>query len=290
MIEDKYQRQDTMHMRSHKGRNGPTDRPAMTSPARGYAQNMSQQPSSPEHSIPSPVLVSADDSYFNISVPEIYPRAAPHARFPTFFMGLQSRSGQKRHLDGYDEEAETEAEEPLHKRPRPSAARHADESRWTSTHERTSDTTWRKVERFSRVGRWDLQHGTVVDAFRREERRNLNMNSAEPSHDGTAEAEQRRKGAAVESFGISPLNIATGSCGVFQNSESLRPILGSLKKKVRFEDEISGKALRKPACLGNNFDDTPEQQLAGSGPHSLNPIQQEVLNQPADADVMMVDV
>lgn len=248
---------------------------------------MSQQPTSPWDSIPSPGLVSADASYLKISVPEIYPRAAPHARFPTFFMGLQSRPGQKRHLDEHDEEAE--AEEPLHKRPRPRAARHADGR--TTTHERTSGTRWRKddaaeiskAERSSREGRWDLQHGSVKDAFRRQERGNLNMNPMESSQDGTAEAKQRRKGADVESFGIAPLNIAMGSCG-------LRPILASLKKKVRFEDEISGKVLRKPACLGNKLDEIPKQQLAGSGPHDPNPTQREVLNQPADADVIMVDV
>lgn len=293
MIGATYQRHGTIHVRSYEARNSPTDRPAMNSPAQVFAQNMSQQTNSPEDFIPFARHVSADASYFKTSMPETYPRATRQARFPTLHMGLQSRPGQKRHLDDYDQE--TEAGEQLHKRLRPRATRQVDEG--TTAHEQTSGTTWRqddaaKAEHSSREGRWVLQHGSMEDPFRRQGRGNLNTNSVESSQGGTAEAKQRRKVADVGSSGIAPLNINMSSCGALQDSDSLRPIFGSLKKKVRFEDEISGKVLRKPACLGNSFSETPKEQLAGSGygPHIMGPTQREVLNQPADADVIMVDV
>lgn len=280
-------------MRSYEGRNSPTDRPAMNSPARVCAQNLSQQTTSPEDSTLFPGLVSADAGYFKTSVLETHPRETRRARFPTLHMGLQSRPGQKRHLDDYDEQAE--AEEQLPKRARPRAARRVDKG--TTAHERTSGTTWRqddaaKAEQSSREGRWVFQHGSMEDPFRRQGRGNLNMNSAESSQNGTAETKRRKTDADVESSGIAPLNITMSACGVLQDSDSLRPVFGSLKKKVRFEDEISGKVLRKPACLGNKFSETPKEELAGSeyGPHIMDPTQREALNQPTDADVIMVDV
>lgn len=117
------------------------------------------------------------------------------------------------------------------------------------------------------------------------------MDAVKSSRDGMAEAKQRRKSADIERSSIAPLNITARSSGILQNSASSRPVLGSLEKKVRFEDEISGKVFQEPASLGNRFNETPKEQMGGSGSQILlNATQSEVLNSPADADVIMLDV
>ncbi|KAG6357184.1 hypothetical protein INS49_015062 [Diaporthe citri] len=283
-----------MHVRNYKGRNGPTDRPATNSPAQACAQNLSQQTTPPEESNMYPGLKAADARYFKTSVPEACPKAARQARNPTFFTELQSRPGQKRHLNDHDEEAD--AEEPLHKRPRAKAVRQADKD--TRAHERTCGMAGREddadkhaeFEQSSGTGSRVCQHSTSKDPSRYQERGNLNMDAVKSSQDGTAEAKQRRKSADVERSSIAPLKITTRSSGILQNSKSSRPILGSLKKKVRFEDEVPGKVLEKPACLGNRFNETPKEQMAGSESQIPNAAQRKVLSQPADADVIMLDV
>lgn len=233
-------------------------------------------------------------SHLETSVPQAHARTARQARIETLSMGLQSTTGQKRHLNDYEEE--TRAEEPLHKRPRTKAARQDD--RGTKAYERMSGTRgtqddaakYAKAKQSSRQGRWVSQHSSVQDRYRHQGRGHLGMDSVKSSQYGTDEAKQRWKNSDVERSGIAPFNIATRSSGILQNSDSSRPIFGSLKKKVRFEDDISGKVLDKQACSSNRFNETPNEQLACSGPHILNAIQPGTLEQPADADVIMVDV
>ncbi|KAI7779008.1 hypothetical protein LA080_001438 [Diaporthe eres] len=283
-----------MHALKYLGRNGLMVRPAMNSPAQICAQNMPQQSTPPEESTTYPGLEDANASYSNSLVPEARPRAARHTRNTTFSVELQSKPGQKRHLDGYDEEAE--AEEPLHKRPRAKAVRQAD--RGTTAHERMSGTTGREdgadkhaeTEQSSRRGRRVCQHSNWEEPSRHQERGSLNMNAKKSSQDGMAESEERRKSADVERSSIAPLNITTVSSGILQNSASSHPIPGSLKKKVRFEDEIPGKVLEEPACLGNIFNEAPKEQMAESGSQIVTATQQDVLDQPSDADVVMLDV
>lgn len=283
-----------MHARNCKGRNGPIERPAINPPAQSRAHNMTHQTIPSEESTTYPGLGDADARFSRSLVPEAHRRAARQARTPALSMGMQSRPGQKRHLDDYAEEAE--AEEPLHKRPRAKAARQADQD--NSAHERTSGTTGReghanknaKAEQYSERGRRVCRDSTSEDHFGHQERSNLNMNPVNSSQDGMSEAKQGKKSADVESSSIAPLNIIRKSSGILQNSNSSRSILGPLKKKVRFEDEMPGKALEKPACLGNKFIETPKEQTAGSGSHVPNATQREALTQPDDADVIMLDV
>ncbi|KAK7706590.1 hypothetical protein SLS64_007421 [Diaporthe eres] len=240
-----------MHALKYLGRNGLIVRPAMNSPAQICAQNMPQQAAPSEEFVTYPGLEDANASYSNSLVPEARRRAARQTRNPTLLMGMQSRPGQKRRLDDYDEEAE--AEEPLHKRPRAKAVRQADKG--TRAHERTPGTTGREedadkqaeTEQSSRRGRSVYQDPG-----------SLNMDARKSSQDAMAEAEERRKSADVERSSIAPLNITTGSSGILQNSASSRSVPGSLKKKVRFEDEVSDEVLEMPACLGNRFDETPK--------------------------------
>lgn len=288
MTEDTYQRQGTMHD-LHKGRSSLTYRLEMTIPARTGAQSMSQQTTPPENSTRYG-LEATCASYLETSVPEAHPRAARQARIPTFSMGLQPKTGQKRHLDDYGEEAN--AGEPLHKRPRAKASRRED--RGDTVHERMSGTRGTeddaakhvRAKRSSREGRWVSQYSSTEDHNRHQGRGNLAMDAVKSSQDGMDEAKQRWNNPDVECSGIGPLNIATRSSGILQNSDTSRPSFGSLKKKVRFEDEISDKVLEKQASFSNKSKETPKEQLAGSGPHILKII----LNQPADADVIMVDV
>lgn len=278
----------------HKGSNSLTDRLEMTTPARIGAQSMSQQTTLPENSTRYAGLEATHTSHLETSVPEAHSRAARQARIPAFPMGLQPRTGQKRHLDDYSEEAK--AGEPLHKRPRAKASRQGD--RGSTAHERISGTRGSEddaakhveVKQSSRQGRWVSQYISAEDRYRHQGRGNLETHAVKPSQDGTDEAKQRWKNPDVECSGITPLHITTRSSGILQNSDSSRPSFGSLKKKVRFEDEISGKVLEKQACFSNRFNETPNEQLAGSGPHTLNAIQRETLAQPADDDVIMVDV
>lgn len=279
-----------MHALKYLGSNGFIIRPAMNSPAQICAQNMPQQAAPPEEFVTYPGFEDANASYSNSVVPEVRRRAARQTRDPALVMGMQSRPGQKRRLDDCDEEAE--AEEPLHKRPRAKGVRQADES--TRAHERTSGTTGRgddadthaETEQSSRRGRRVCQDSNS----RHQDRGSLNMEARMSSQDGMAEAEKRRKSADVERSSIAPLNIITGSSGILQNSASSRSISGSLKKKVRFEDEVSDEVLKKPACLGNRFNETPKEQMAESASQIVTATQQEILNQPADADVIMLDV
>lgn len=293
MIEDRYQRQGTMHD-LHKGRSSLTDRLEMTIPARTGAQSMSQQTTPPENSTRYAGLEATCASHLEASVPEGHPRAARQARIPTFSLGLQPKTGQKRHLDDYDEEAK--AGEPLHKRPRAKASRQED--RGDTVHERMSGTRGTeddaakhaRAKQSPREARWVSPYISVEDRYRHQGRGDLGMDAVKSSHDGTDEAKQRWKNPDVESSGIAPLNMATRSSGILQNSNSSRPIFGSLQKKVRFEDDISDKVLEKQTCFSNRVKETPKTQLAGFGPHILNAIQRETLDQPADADVIMVDV
>lgn len=272
----------------HKGRDSLTDRLEMTIPARIGAQRMLQQTIPPENSTRYPGLEATRASHLETSVPEAHARAARQAGIPTFSMGLQPKTGQKRHLDDYDEEAKTG--DPLNERPRAKAARQED--RGTTVHERmsgtrgTEDDTAKhaKAKRSSRQGR--SQYSSTEDRYRHQRRGNLGMDAVKSSQDGTDEAKKRWKNSDFECSGIRPPNIATRSSGILQNSDTSRPSFGSLKKKVRFEDEISDKVLEKQACFSNKSEETPKKQLAGSGPHILN----DILNQPADADVIMVDV
>lgn len=287
-----------MHALKYMGKNGLIVRPAMNSPAQVRAQNMPQQTTSPEESTTYPGLEDANASYSNTLVPEARRRAAQQTRNPTPLMGLQPRPGRKRqrHLDDYD--YDEEAEKPLHKRSRAKTVRQADKD--TRAHERTSSTTPREddtdkhaeTERSSRRGRMGCQSSNWEETSRHKDRGNLNMDARTSSQDGMAEAKERRKSADVERSSIAPLNITTGSSGILQNTASSHPIPGSLKKKVRFEDEIPGKVLEKPACLGNGFNETPKEQMAGSGSQIVTAAQQEVMDQPADADadVIMLDV
>lgn len=276
------------------GRNSLADRLEMTTPARIRAQSMTQQTTPPEDPIRYPRLEATRASHLEASVPEAHPRAARQARIPTFSVGLQPKAGQKRHLDDYDEEAR--AGEPLHKRPRAKASRKED--RRPTAHERMSGTRGTEddavkhveVKQSSRQGRWVSQYISAEDRYRHQGRGNLETHAVKPSQDGTDEAKQRWKNPDGECCGIAPLNTATRLSGIVQNSDSSRLISGSLKKKVRFEDEISGKVLEKQASFSNRFNETPNEQLAGSGPHTLNAIQRETLDQPADDDVIMVDV
>lgn len=283
-----------MHALKYLGRNGLIVRPALNSPEQICAQNMPQQTTPPEESTTYPGLEDANASYSNSLVPEARRRAARHTRNPTFSVELQLKPGQKRHLSGHDDEAE--AEKPLHKRPRAKAVRQADKG--TRAHERTPGTTGREddadkhaeTESSSRRGRRVRQHGNWEEPSRHQDRGSLNMDARKSSQDVMAEAEERRKSADVERSSIAPLNITTGSSGILQNSASSRSIPGSLKKKVRFEDEVSDEVLEKPANLGNRFDETLREQMAESGSQIVTATQQEVLNQPADADVIMLDV
>lgn len=276
------------------GRNSLADRLEMTTPARIRAQSMTQQTTPPEDPIRYPRLEATRASHLETSVPEAHPRAARQARIPTFSVGLQPKAGQKRHLDDYDEEAR--AGEPLHKRPRAKASRKED--RGTTVHEMMSGTRGTeddaakhaKAEQSSREGTWVSQYSSSQGCYRHQGRGDLGMDAVKSSHDGTDEANQRWKNKDVECSGIAPINTATRLSGIVQNSDSSRLISGSLKKKVRFEDEISGKVLEKQASFSNRFNETPNEQLAGSGPHTLNAIQRETLDQPADDDVIMVDV
>lgn len=274
----------------HKGRNSLTDRLEMTIPARTGAQSMSQQTTPPENSTRYAGLEATCASHLEASVPEGHPRAARQARIPTFSLGLQPKTGQKRHLDDYDEEAK--AGELLHKRPRAKASRQED--RGSTVHERMPGTRGMeddaakhaRVKQSSRQGRWVSQYSSTEDHYIHQGRGNMAMDAVKSSQDGTDEAKQCWKNPDVECSGIGPLNIATRSSGILQNSDTSRPSFGSLKKKVRFEDEISDKVLEKQASFSNKSKKTPKEQLAGSGPHILKII----LNQPADADVIMVDV
>lgn len=269
-------------------------RPAMNSPAQICAQNMPQQTTPPEESTTYPGLENANAGYSNSLVPEARRRAARQTRDPNLHKGMQSRPGQKRRLDDYDEEVG--AVEPLHKRPRAKAVRQAD--RGTTAHESMSGTTGREdgadkhaeTEQSSRRGRRVCLHGNWEEPSRHQDRGSLNMDARKSSQDEMAEAEERRKSADVERSSIAPLNITTGPSGILQNSASSHSIPGSLKKKVRFEDEVSDEVLEKPACIGNRFDETPREQMAESGSQIVTATQQEVLNQPADADVIMLDV
>lgn len=286
-----------MHALKYMGRNGLVVRPVTNSPAQVCAHNMPQQTTPPEESTTYPGLEDANASYSKTPVPEARRRAAQQTRNPTPLMGMPSRPGRKRqrHLDDYDDDEE--AETPLHKRPRAKAVRQADKD--TRAHERTSSTTPREddadkhaeTEQPSRRGRMGCQNSNWEEPSRHQDRGNLNMDARKSSQDGMAEAEERRMSADVEGSSIAPLNITTGSSGILQNSTSSHPIPGSLKKKVRFEDEVSGEVLEKPACLGNRFNETPKEQMAGSGSQIPNAAQQEVVNQPADdADAIMLDI
>lgn len=270
-------------MRSYKGGSGPTGRPAMSPPARVRAREMPQQTTDPEPFNKVPGLEAADASYSKTSRPEARPRAARRA---------SRTSTKKRHLDDSDREAK--AEEPLHKRPWVKTARLVEKE--TTAQERTSSTRRRvdyadnhaKTEPFSEIGRKVYQH-TLKEPSRYQERSNLSMDIVESTVDGRAEAKQRRKTASVESSSIAPVNITMRSSVFLQNSDSSRSGLGTPQKKVRFEDRIPGKAPEELASLGSDFEETT-QQMVGTGPQLRNATQWETLNQPADADVIMVDV
>lgn len=279
---------------SHQGRNIPTDRLARYGPARVYAPNTTQQTNPSMDSTRYHGLEATGASHLETSVPQAHARAARQARIQTVSLGLQSTTGRKRHLNDYEEE--TKAEEPLHKRPKTKAARQDDKG--TMFHEMMSSTRGTeddaakdaKAKQSSRQGRWVSQYSSAEDRSRHQGRGILGMDAVKSSQDGTDEAKQRWKNSDVECSGIAPLNIATRSSGNLQNSDSSRPSFGSLKKKVRFVDDISGELLEKQVFSSNRFNETPNEQLAGSGPHILKAIQPGTLEQPADADVIMVDV
>lgn len=293
MTENTHQRQDTRYnMHSYKEGNGPTDRPAMNSPTRVCAHNMSQQIIPPEDPVPCPGFEAANASYFMTSMPEAHPRSAPRARVPAHFTELHSRHGPKRLLDDDDEEAT--AEEPLHKRPRASAARQADKG--TTAHESASGRRGAEdavkdaeTEQLSGKVSGIVQYGTLEDRFTHQERDNLNTDAVKSPQDGTDEAQQRRKSAHVESSRIAPSNITARSSGILQNRYFSRPNLGLFQKKVRFEDEIPGRATENSVCLGNKFDAAQEQMVV-SAEQIPSATQRELQNQPTDADVMMFDV
>lgn len=52
---------------------------------------------------------------------------------------------------------------------------------------------------------------------------------------------------------------------------------------------MPGKVPEKPACPGRKFEET-EEGMEVTGRQTLSGTRHDVLNQPADADVVMVDV
>lgn len=138
---------------------------------------MSQQTTSPEDPTTYPELEEADNaSYFKTSVPEACRMAARQTRNPTLITGLQSRPGQKRHLD--DDDEEVGVEEPQHKRSRAKAVRQAEKG--TRAHESTSGTMGREddadkhaeTEQSSRRGRRDCQQSNWEGPSRHQKRGN----------------------------------------------------------------------------------------------------------------------
>lgn len=100
MVEDTHEQQDIKLEGSYKGQNALEDRPLPSSSTRLCAQNMSKPTTLPEDAAMYPGLVAADASYLKNPVREPRPRAARQARNSALFMRLQSRLGQKSHLDG----------------------------------------------------------------------------------------------------------------------------------------------------------------------------------------------
>ncbi|KAI3394918.1 hypothetical protein diail_2090 [Diaporthe ilicicola] len=225
------------------------------------------------------VPIPADD-YSNLSRAQRQAnqlREARQARAPTIFSGPQSTLGKKRHFNDTEEEAE--AEKPMHKRKR------AKRTRQTTDDAYDNDETRDLLQNGPRVR---LQ-STFESPLERQdwERRYLCVDAVNSAHDGTDETKQHKTSGHDESFGIDPDHSGTARPrGIIHVTNHLH----STRKNVRFEDEFYDYFPEKPICFGKIPSGIQQQTARASSPQILGAIQREDPNQPADADVDMVDI
>lgn len=144
-----------------------------------------------------------------------------------------------------------------------------------------------ETREYSHKRRGSCQHSTCEDLANHRQRSNVATNAGKSVQYGTAE--ERQRSANVDNPSIAPLDTTRRPSGILQTSGRLRLGLGTLQKKVRFEDEVPGKVTEKLACPSRKFEETKEE-MEVTGPQILSGTQHEVLKQPADADVIMVDI